>query len=51
MDCPNLEFEYGDADGHGAELAGEAVFGCCAVIYRCPAGRENKNPAGMGDGY
>uniref|UniRef100_A0A8C5JVB2 Striatin interacting protein 2 n=1 Tax=Junco hyemalis TaxID=40217 RepID=A0A8C5JVB2_JUNHY len=21
VDCPNLEFEYGDADGHGAELA------------------------------
>uniref|UniRef100_A0A8C8BM20 Striatin interacting protein 2 n=1 Tax=Otus sunia TaxID=257818 RepID=A0A8C8BM20_9STRI len=20
VDCPNLEFEYGDADGHGAEL-------------------------------
>lgn len=26
MDCPNLEFEYGDADGHGAELAGESSF-------------------------
>uniref|UniRef100_A0A8C5TPR2 Far11/STRP N-terminal domain-containing protein n=1 Tax=Malurus cyaneus samueli TaxID=2593467 RepID=A0A8C5TPR2_9PASS len=21
VDCPNLEFEYGDTDGHGAELA------------------------------
>ncbi|ETE59519.1 hypothetical protein L345_14751, partial [Ophiophagus hannah] len=21
MDCPNLDFEYGDADGHAAELA------------------------------
>ncbi|NXF40982.1 STRP2 protein, partial [Nyctibius bracteatus] len=21
VDCPNLEFKYGDADGHGAELA------------------------------
>uniref|UniRef100_A0A8C8BPK1 Striatin interacting protein 2 n=1 Tax=Otus sunia TaxID=257818 RepID=A0A8C8BPK1_9STRI len=25
VDCPNLEFEYGDADGHGAELAGEVA--------------------------
>lgn len=22
MDCPTLEFEYGDADGHAAELSG-----------------------------
>ena len=22
MDCPALEFEYGDADGHAAELSG-----------------------------
>lgn len=38
VDCPNLEFEYGDADGHSAELAGEAAFGCRVAINRCPPG-------------
>lgn len=33
MDCPNLEFEYGDADGHGAELAGEAGFLGAALLF------------------
>lgn len=42
MDCPNLEFEYGDADGHGAELAGEAAFGGCVAINRCPSGWGKK---------
>jgi len=58
VDCPNLEFEYGDADGHGAELAGEAAFGCCVAINRCPPGRGKKKnipsgswASGTGDGY
>lgn len=38
VDCPNLEFEYGDADGHGAELAGEAAFGCRVAINGLPNG-------------
>lgn len=34
LDCPNLEFGYGDADGHGAELSGGAsgaFRGCVAL--------------------
>lgn len=44
MDCPSLEFEYGDADGHGAELGGEMGFG--AVLLLIGACRGGKIPVG-----
>lgn len=44
VDCPSLEFEYGDADGHGAELGGEMGFG--AVLLLIGACRGGKIPVG-----
>lgn len=58
VDCPNLEFEYRDANSHSAELAGEMAFGCWDAINRCLPGRgkKKKNPlgsraSGNRDGY
>lgn len=41
MDCPTLEFEYGDADGHAAELSGMNQSGQSGV---------NGNVVGKGAG-
>lgn len=50
VDCPNLEFEYRDANSHSAELAGEMAFGCWDAINRCLPGRGKKKkiPWGVG---
>uniref|UniRef100_A0A493TIG5 Far11/STRP N-terminal domain-containing protein n=1 Tax=Anas platyrhynchos platyrhynchos TaxID=8840 RepID=A0A493TIG5_ANAPP len=45
LDCPNLEFGYGDADGHGAELSGGSQGGCFGG--HCSHGC----PCGIGGGY